>query len=166
MCTALGLTDDGPVETTQQYTAVAFLFAIETGMRQGEIIGTTWPNVHVDKRYVHVPTSKNGDARDVPLSKRAIELLGRLPKIEGETRCFPVAQGSVDALWRKVRRRVAKKHPEMADLNFHDSRHEATTRLSRKLSVLALAKMIGHRDIQSLMIYYDETAAELAARLD
>jgi hypothetical protein len=34
------------------------------------------------------------------------------------------------------------------------------------VNVLALAKMIGHRDIQSLMIYYDETAAELAARLD
>ncbi|NTZ84393.1 site-specific integrase [Burkholderia metallica] len=166
MCSALGLTEDGPVETTQQYTAIAFLFAIETGMRQGEIIGTTWPNVHIDKRYVHVPTSKNGDARDVPLSKRAIELLGRLPRIKGESRCFPVSQGSVDALWRKVRGKVAKKHPEMADLNFHDSRHEATTRLSRKLSVLALAKMIGHRDIQSLMIYYDETAAELAARLD
>ncbi|MDN7595055.1 site-specific integrase [Burkholderia multivorans] len=166
MCTALGLTDDGPITTTQQYIAIAFLFAIETGMRQGEIIATTWPNVHLDRRYVHVPKSKNGDARDVPLSKRAIELLQRLPRITGELRCFPVSQGSVDALWRKVRGKVAQKHPEMADLNFHDSRHEATTRLAKKLHVLALAKMIGHRDIQSLMIYYDETAAELAARLD
>ncbi len=69
-------------------------------------------------------------------------------------------------MWRKIRAKVAKDKPEFADLNFHDSRHEATTRLSRKLNVLALAKMIGHRDVQSLMIYYDETAAELAARLD
>lgn len=166
MTAALGLTEDGPVTTTQQYTALAFLIAIETGMRQGEIIGTHWPNVHLEKRYVHIPKSKNGDARDVPLSVRAVKLWERVPKTKGESRCFPVAQSSVDALWRKVRNKVAKDKPEYGDLNFHDSRHEATTRLAKKLHVLALAKMIGHRDIQSLMIYYDETAAELAERLD
>lgn len=166
MTTALGLTDDGETRTTQQYTALAFLIAIETGMRQGEIINTIWPNVHLQQRYLHIPKSKNGDARDVPLSAKAVALLERLPKTKDEPRCFPISQASVDALWRKVRTKVAKTKPSFADLNFHDSRHEATTRLSRKLHVLALAKMIGHRDIQSLMIYYDETAAELAARLD
>lgn len=166
MTTALGLTDSGPVETTQQYTALAFLIAIETAMRQGEILNTVWSNVHLAKAHVHVPKSKNGDARDVPLSKRAIALWDRLPKIKGEPRCFPIAQGSADALFRKVRNKMVEKdYPHMATLHFHDSRHEATTRLSRKLNVLALAKMIGHRDLKSLMIYYDETPAELAARL-
>ncbi|WP_414451261.1 tyrosine-type recombinase/integrase [Burkholderia sp. 22PA0099] len=166
MCGALGLVDDGPVATTQQYVALAFLVAIETGMRQGEILGLTWPNMHLQARYVHLPRTKNGDSRDVPLSRRAVELLERLPSVEGEARCFPVKQGSADALWRKVRNRLAKTMPSIGTLHFHDSRHEATTRLAKKLHVLALAKMIGHRDIQSLMIYYDETAAELAARLD
>ncbi|MGT2471678.1 tyrosine-type recombinase/integrase [Paraburkholderia terrae] len=166
MTTALGLTDDGEIQTTQQYAALAFLIAIETGMRQGEIIATLRSNLHLARRFLHIPKSKNGDARDVPLSTRAMALFERLPQIKDESRCFPISQASVDTLWRKVRKRVAKEKPQFADLNFHDSRHEATTRLSRKLNVLALAKMIGHRDIQSLMIYYDETAAELAARLD
>lgn len=167
MTTKLGLTETGPIKTTQQYTAMAFLIAIETGMRQGEILSTVRSNVHLSKTYVHIPKSKNGDARDVPLSKRAIVLWKRLPHIEGEQRCFPISQASADVLFRRVRDKMAEKdHPHMADLVFHDSRHEATTRLSRKLDVLALAKMIGHRDIQSLMIYYNETAAELAARLD
>lgn len=166
MCEALGLQPDGPVRTTQQYTALAFLLAIETGMRQGEILGTTWKHVHLDQRYVHLPRSKNDDARDVPLSTRSAALIGRLERIDGEDRCFPILQGSADALWRKVRNKVAEEDAYFSDLKFHDSRHEATTRLSRKLNVLALAKMIGHRDIKSLMIYYDETAAELAARLD
>ncbi|MCR1769020.1 MULTISPECIES: integrase [Burkholderia] len=166
MCRALGLVDDGPVATTQQYVALAFLVAIETAMRQGEILGLTWSNVHLKARYVHLPKTKNGDSRDVPLSKRAIELLERLPRIEGESRCFPINQGSADALWRKRRNKLAETMPSIGNLHFHDSRHEATTRLAKKLHVLALAKMIGHRDIQSLMIYYDETAAELAARLD
>lgn len=166
MVKALGLTDAGPVETTQQYTALAFLIALETGMRQGEIIALQRSDLHLAARHVHVGRSKNGDKRDVPLSKAAVALFKRLPVKKGEERCFPVSQGSVDALWRKVRGKVAKDHPHIADLNFHDSRHEATTRLSRKLNVLALAKMIGHRDLKSLMIYYDETPAELAARLD
>lgn len=166
MTDALRLVDGKPIITTQQYTAIAFLLAIETGMRQGEILALTWGAVFLDRRYVNLPKTKNGDARDVPLSRRAHELLQMVPRVPSVERCFPVNQGSVDALWRKTRAKVAKDHPQIADLNFHDSRHEATTRLSRKLDVLALAKMIGHRDIQSLMIYYNETAAELAARLD
>ncbi len=51
-------------------------------------------------------------------------------------------------------------------LTFHDSRHEAITRLSRKLDVLALAKMVGHTDIRVLVVYYEEDAEALAQRLD
>ncbi|WGY71922.1 site-specific integrase [Burkholderia cepacia] len=166
MCGALGLTNDCRIEKNEHYVALAFLLALETAMRQAEIVNLTWPNVHFEARYVHLPKTKNGDARDVPLSIRAMELLQRLPRIEGEERCFPIKQARVDYLWRSNRNRLAKKMPGIADLNFHDSRHEATTRLAKKLHVLALAKMIGHRDLKSLMIYYDETAAELAARLD
>ena len=41
------------------------LFAIETGMRRGEILSLCWEHVHLDKRYVHLPDTKNGDSRDV-----------------------------------------------------------------------------------------------------
>ncbi|EMN1578428.1 site-specific integrase, partial [Pseudomonas aeruginosa] len=43
---------------------------------------------------------------------------------------------------------------------------EATTRLARKLDVLDLARMTGHRDPRSLMVYYNATASEVASRLD
>lgn len=55
---------------------------------------------------------------------------------------------------------------KFVDLTFHDARHEACTRLARKLEVLDLARMIGHRDPRSLMIYYNPTASEIAERLD
>ncbi|MEC7205743.1 MAG: tyrosine-type recombinase/integrase [Pseudomonadota bacterium] len=42
------------------------LFAIETGMRRGEILSLTWENVHLGKRYVHLPETKNKDSRNVP----------------------------------------------------------------------------------------------------
>ena len=56
------------------------IFALETGMRRGEILSLCWENVHLGKRYVHLPDTKNGDSRDVPLSPQALELLRELPR--------------------------------------------------------------------------------------
>jgi hypothetical protein len=38
--------------------------------------------------------------------------------------------------------------------------------LAKKLNVLDLARMVGHRDLKQLQIYYNETAEAMAARLD
>ena len=67
----------------------------------------------------------------------------------------------ISALFRKYIRQT-----NIQNLRFHDTRHEAVTRLSKKLNVLELAKMIGHRDLKSLQIYYNATATELSAMLD
>jgi integrase len=133
----------------------AFLFAIETGMRAGEILGLRPGDV--EGRVAHLPRTKNGSARDVPLSTEALRLLAALPEADP---LFGLTTGQLDALWRKVRDRAG-----VTDLHFHDSRHEAVTRLSRRLDVLTLARVIGHRDIRMLMIYYDESADDIAGRL-
>lgn len=148
-------------QMTKQYIAFAFLLAIETGMRHSEIFGLVWDRVYFDLRYIHLPDSKNGDRRDVPLSTRAIELLKVLSKNADDSRCFPVNPSSAETLWRR-----ALKNTGIVDLHFHDTRHQAITNLSKKLDVLALARTVGQRDLKSLMIYYNETATELASRLD
>jgi integrase len=55
----------------------AFLFAIETGMRAGEILGLRPGDV--EGRVAHLPRTKNGSARDVPLSTEALRLRAALP---------------------------------------------------------------------------------------
>ena len=74
--------------------------------------------------------------------------------------CFDLHAGSRDTLWRQAVKRAGIK-----DLHFHDSRAEAIWRLSKKLDVLELARVIGHRDIKSLMLYYATDADGLADRL-
>lgn len=133
----------------------AFLFAIETGMRAGEILSLTSETVDVAKRVAQLPMTKNGTARQVPLSTRAVELWRALP---GDG--FQLSSAQLDALFRKIRTKAA-----IDDLHFHDARHEAITRLSRVLDPLALAKMVGHRDLKQLMTYFDESAEDLAKRL-
>ena len=129
-------------------------------MRASEIKGLTWDRVFLSDRYVALLETKNGTKRNVPLSKRAMELIGYLKGIDSK-RVFTVNDASFDTLWRKLRNRC-----EIDDLHFHDSRHEACTRLARKIEVLDLARMIGHKDLKSLMIYYNATATEIANRLD
>lgn len=157
---AHGFQEGSPVVSPMQRVAVAFLFAIETAMRSGEILGLTSYTVDLMHRVAHLPLTKNGAARDVPLSSRAIELLGMLPKVPAGRPLFDLSDKSRDALFRKARDRSG-----VSEVTFHDTRHEAITRLAKKLPVLDLARMTGHKNLNELMTYYNETAADIAARL-
>jgi len=158
---ALGYQEGMPVRLSSQRVAVCFLFAIETAMRSGEILGLTSRTVDLVRRVAHLPLTKNGGARDVPLSTRAVELLKMLPAVDEGKPLFALPSASRDALFRK-----AKEKAGITDLTFHDTRHEAITRLSKKLDVLALARMTGHTNLSELRTYYNESAEELAKRLD
>lgn len=153
---ACGLADGLRAATAMQRTGLAFLLALETAMRSGEMLALTPEHVHLTERYVHLPKSKNGEARDVPLSKRAVEILETLPG-----HVFNLT----DAV-RDVKFREARATTGIANLHFHDSRAEAIWRLSKNFDVLELARIIGHRDLKSLLIYYRTSAQELATRLD
>ena len=166
MCDALGLRPrDMQPRSQSQRLALAFLLALETGMRSGEIMGLTAERVFLREAYVHLDQTKNGTARNVPLSSRARAILEQVMAVTaGLPTVFEVS--NPDALWRNARdRRGAVALPSVRTLHFHDSRHEAITQLARKLDVLDLARMIGHRDVKSLMIYYNATASEIAKRL-
>jgi integrase len=138
---------------------LAILFAIETALREGEIAALEWQDIHLDDRWLRVRKGKTDAAsRDVPLSSEAVRLLDLLPR-DGQV--FAISSASIDALFRKMKSRAL-----IDDLHFHDLRHLAITRLSRKLDVLALARAVGHRDLRMLQIYYNESASALASRLD
>lgn len=154
VCMALGYVWPAKPENTSQRVALAFLFAIETAMRAGEILSLRPATIHLEQRYVDLPKTKNGDARQVPLSSKAVEIL----RIVGPG--FGIEPALRDALFRKAKAKVG------TDLRFHDSRAEAIWRMSKKLDVLQLARVIGHRDVRSLMFYYNESASDIAKRLD
>lgn len=136
----------------------AFLFAGETAMRAGEIVGMKWEHIDLKRRVVDLPMTKNGTSRQVPLSRHAVEILERLPESDP---VFALDSRQLDVLWRKVRDRAA-----VDGLTFHDSRHWAITQLAKKLDVMDLARMVGHRNVNQLLTYYNESAEDLAKRLD
>ena len=138
---------------SEKLAVLAFRFAIETGMRQGEIARMVRDDI--TGSVAHLPTTKNGTARDVPLSTAALALLDGLPD-----ELIALSAPAIDVHFRRVRDRA-----KISGLVFHDSRHEAITRMARKLDVLALARVVGHRDIRQLQAYFNESPEDLAKRL-
>jgi integrase len=145
----------------RDYTPWVFEFCIETGLRMGEACRLRWMDVNFDERWIYVLPSKNGDDRYVPLTDNAVALLASVRMLgRKEERVFPVQVGPLGTEFRE-----ACSKAKIVDLHFHDSRHEACSRLAKIYTVMELAKIIGHRDLQSLMVYYNPTAAELAKKV-
>jgi integrase len=59
-------------------------FAVETAMRRSEIVGLLWSHVDLERRVAHLPSTKNGSSRDVPLSTRAVELLKAVQALDSK----------------------------------------------------------------------------------
>ncbi len=134
--------------------------ALETAMRQGEILELRWEHVDVRKRIAFLPSTKNGDSRTVPLSSRAIAVFDSLtPQSEG--RVFPISADALKRAWKR-----ATANAGLEDLRFHDLRHEATSRLAEKLpNVIELSAVTGHKDLKMLKRYYHPRAEALALKL-
>lgn len=156
MLDALGYIEGQTPVTVGQRVAYAYLIALETAMRASEICSINKESLNLDRKYVRLHDSKNGDRRDVPLSSKAIELFKLVPEGVG------ITAAQIDAMWRKAR---AATDGKVVDLKFHDSRHQAITNLAKKLNVLELARMVGHKNPKTLMIYFNDTATTLAEKL-
>lgn len=161
ICRRLGYVTGKAPETKQQEVALAFLVGLRSAMRAGEILSLGKGNLDLTRRVAtvqHKTQHLTGRPRIVPLTHKTARLLR---PVAGKAQCFTVSSASLDTLFRKARDQL------MIDgLHFHDSRAEALTRLSRKVDVMTLAKISGHKDLSILQnTYYRETAEDIAARL-
>ncbi len=150
----MGYRRRGRVATTAEAVAVCMLVALRTGMRAGELCSLTWSEVY--DRHVHLPITKNGTARDVPLSSRAKPLIERMRGWDDQL-VFGLKTASLDALFRKYRARAG-----LSGFTWHDTRHTAATMLSKKVDVLTLCKVFGWSETRQALTYYNPTASSIA----
>lgn len=153
--------------TPQQEVAWAYLVAHHTAMRAGEILSLRRSSVDLARRVIRLDRHKTDadvGVRMVPFTTRAARLMRQLDQFAqdaGRDAYFTISSQSLDTLFRRVRDRLLIK-----DLRFHDARAAALTRLSKRMDVLRLAKISGHKDLNQLLsAYYRETAADVAATI-
>lgn len=137
------------------------VFALETAMRAGEIIGARWADIDWERRVIHVPRTKTDVPRDVPLSGKAIAALESLDR--DTDRVF--AGLTSETLKRQFIRLV--RRCRIVDFHFHDCRHTCLSRLAREKgwNPIQLATLSGHKDIRMLQRYVHLRADDLVAML-
>lgn len=185
MCQATGYSMDPQLRTLSARVGAAWLLSLETGMRSGEILRARPEHYLRGQRTLFVAAEERGGrkgsksgtvdaSRMVPLTQRAMKLLDQLvatmpadqqPDPAGGRARPPyivgVSDGQRDALFRK-----ARKLAGLAEFTYHDSKHEACTRLCKFLDVIQLSHAIGTKDLKLLRdTYYINDASATAALL-
>jgi integrase len=148
--------------------------ALYTAMRAGEIASLRRSQIDFNKRVVHLPKTKNGEARSVPLTRPAEDVMRQAmgnpirpidcdliffgePGRDGKRRPY---------VWKKTWNEMVKRE-KFHDLHFHDLRHEAISRLVEAgLSDQKVAAISGHKTMQMLKRYTHLRAEDLVAELD
>ena len=130
------------------------LFAIETAMRRSEVTGITPDDINFESRTLHIPKTKTGVPRTIPLSNKAISILKDIGQ-------FNIEPSSVSQAFHRACLRA-----DIKDLRVHDLRHEATSRLFEKgLTPMQVASITGHQDMKMLQRYTHLRAEDLVGKL-
>lgn len=136
--------------------------ALETAMRQGEILKLHWEHLNLKTRIAHLPETKNGTKRDVPLSVKARDALIRLG-VKTKGKVFGYTPEGLKSTWRFMLLKL-----NIEDLHFHDLRHEAISRLFElgSLDMMEVAAISGHKSLSMLKRYTHLKAQRLVRKLE
>lgn len=162
------------------------LLALETAARQGELFDLEWQDVNFSQAVMTLRDTKNGETRGVPLSPAAIQILLCLLPVQDNVRLLPrgkVFRGNISATrvafiratarardrYEQVCKRAGREPDRryLADLRFHDLRHEATSRLfeSGLFDMMEVASITGHKTLSMLKRYTHLQANRLAVKM-
>ena len=131
--------------------------ALETGLRRGEIHRLHGSDMDLKNRLLHIPVTKNGLPRTIPLSLKAADILST---------CSPELPFKMTEAQFRYRWNALLKKAQIKDLHFHDLRHEAISRFFEMgLSVPEVALISGHRDPRMLFRYTHLRAEDVVKKL-
>lgn len=145
------------------YLAPIVGLALETGMRQSEIVMLDWEQIDLEDGVVNLRAgaTKNDERRSVPLSTKAVALLANL----GGDRTGRVWPGLTSEAVKRAFIRVRDK-AKLLGLTFHDSRHEATSRfVELGLTDTEVMSITGHKTNAMMRRYTHLRAKDLAKKL-
>ena len=135
------------LRTGSQQLHLAILIALNTGMRQGEILKLKWDDIDFERNQITVRDTKNGSNRVIVLSSVLRSALVTTPQ-NNET-LFTITASGLQQAFRKLTTRL-----QIRNLRFHDLRHEAISSFFEMgLSVPEVQHMSGHRTLDQLMRY-------------
>ena len=141
------------LNASPKYLQDIILVALNTGMRQAEILGLRWEWIDLDNNLITLPqtNTKAKKTRRIPISTVLRKLLLELKLRSGGSEfVFPGSKGLDSHLtWLKHSFKTACKKAGIENLRFHDLRHTTATRLVESgVPLHAVAKLLGHSTVK------------------
>jgi integrase len=125
-----------------------------TGARKTELLTAQWQHVDLERRTWHIPTTKTGVPRYVPLSQAAIDIIDALPRWEKCPWLLPNPLTLKPYYDLKRPWDTARDIAGLEGLHIHDLRHSAASfMINAGIDLYAVGRILGHADHQSTMRY-------------
>jgi integrase len=174
------------MKTINNEAATIIMLAVETTMRQGEILDLRWSQIDFESKTIFIEGeknylsdnlgTKNNNDKWIPLSPQAIILLRKTPRQIKSDRVFQIRQDWLIRLFKRACLKGQQLYfndkgilPEsfLVDLKFHDLRHEGISRLLKKyqLNIMEVKSISGHKTLSMLTRYTHLRATDLADKM-
>lgn len=125
-----------------------------TGARKTELLTAQWQHLDLDRRTWHIPTTKTGVPRYVPLSQAALDIITDLPRWDKCPWLLPNPLTRKPYADLKRPWDTARDAAGLPDLHLHDLRHSAASfMINAGIDLYAVGRILGHADHQSTMRY-------------
>ena len=128
----------------------------ETGMRIGEALALKWTDVDLERYVILVNNpEKGGNPRAFKISGKLVAMINKLPKTH-EKLFGKMNSKTAGSSLIKLRKRVSEKlqNPRIRRIHFHTLRHwKAPMEYHRTKDILHVMKMLGHKNIQTILVY-------------
>jgi len=138
------------IATLYPYLGPIVTLAICTGMRRGEIYELAWGRVDFSRETITLLKTKSGRSREIPMNSLVRQTLRQLEqgRLKGSELVFTDEDGRPRTPrprhWYRVCRAAG-----LVNLNFHDLRHTAATRMAEAgTDAFTIADILGHASIQ------------------
>lgn len=137
----------------KQLKAIVQLLLL-TGARKTELFTAKWDQVDLERRTWHIPTTKTGVPRYVPLSKAAVAIIEKLPRWEKCDYLVPNPRSRKPFVSVKRAWETAREAAGLSGLRIHDLRHSAASlMINAGIDLYAVGKVLGHADHKSTERY-------------
>ena len=130
------------------------IFAINTGLRLGDILNLKWEEVDLETGTLNLLVKKNRRMLEVPLNERALAVVKGWHGIKRAEFVFynPETGGQWKDLWLGLKK--ASRKAGLSDVTWHTFRHTFASRVNRNGSdLVTLKELLGHADIKTTMRY-------------
>lgn len=127
------------------------VIAIGTGQRKSEQYSLEWPQIDFNRCEVHLPKTKNGDARDIPMNSDVVAAFQVLRPAGNKPtgRVFAIHDSRA---WFEP----TLKKAEIKNFRWHDCRHTFCSRLAMAgVGLKQIQTMAGHKTIAMTARYSD-----------